>query len=423
MERPKLELVSKGEGTTPKAILATVGVGSGAAGEVPSVLKTLKKTLLGEDYVCISLVVSAESARLEKYLRADLRSEDYFVFLTQNPDDLEECFKTSSEALYEISSRGYPPSSTAVDATSGTAAMRIGAVMAGVVLGVSRYRLIVGPREQGLVRTETAQFKYFDPSFFLAEEDLRLAYELVRANRFGAALTVLERRRKQRDSPAERRARWLRDVAMFYLKWDYFDHAGARALLEAALPLKGSSEPFDDLAPTEANQEQLRVLAASPPRSVLAADLLANAERRALESRFDDAVGRLYRCMELVAEEELARKGLDRYSLSSWGNAAKGTGVESVGDGSPAGLVRMLSALEGVGSPIGLLASDKEFRAALDRRNESILAHGNSPMSKDDYVKMGNFVRRCAQLVWSDFSELVPRSHFRWQRTRAVVGR
>lgn len=43
----------------------------------------------------------------------------------------------------------------------------------------------------------------------------------------------------------------------------------------------------------------------------LLADLLVNAERRATEGKYDDAVARLYRAVELIAQLLLSKRGID----------------------------------------------------------------------------------------------------------------
>src|SRR5262249_22243419 len=78
--------------------------------------------------------------------------------------------------------------------------------------------------------------------------------------------------------------------------WDRFDHAVARQLLE---PYRGEFVP---------HWQFLGCLVAQAHGFEWVEDLLQNAARRFAQGRFDDAVGRVYRAIELTAQVWLQQR-------------------------------------------------------------------------------------------------------------------
>gem|GEM_PF-1562964 len=141
-------------------------------------------------------------------------------------------------------------------------------------------------------------------------------------------------------------------------------------------------------------------------------DVYVNALRRGSEKqgKYDDAVARLYRCVEMCATIKLREAGLGEPDKPDYGNFAKENGLKiddirklftSKGKELPP-----LLALDDQMALLGLLEDGELVRiyermksggSAIDsvmyRRNYSILAHGTLPLSENDWVTFRDNVK------------------------------
>ncbi len=134
---------------------------------------------------------------------------------------------------------------------------------------------------------------------------------------------------------------------------------------------------------------------------VIVVDLLRNAQRRADQKRFDDAVSRLYRATELLAQARLQ----ERYGFKS-GKIDIGALLQSVSDefhaeyeqrADDSGVVKLglhdtYKLLARLNDSLGRLFLEQEKRIldVLRVRNFSFLAHGLEPIDTSKYKKVFN---------------------------------
>ena len=126
-------------------------------------------------------------------------------------------------------------------------------------------------------------------------------------------------------------------------------------------------------------------------------DLLLNAERRAAQGRYDDAIARTYRALELAAQTRLKTK----YSLDT-----SDADLEKVPEGLRSSLEayrsedgqiriplfaawRLLSDIEDEAFGKWFQTNKGKVQDFLGTRNMSILAHGNQPIGKADFEAKG----------------------------------
>ena len=198
--------------------------------------------------------------------------------------------------------------------------------------------------------------------------------------------------------------RWDLDTAFELLKNDSKKENKNNSVLSTIKRIRWSR----DLLNQEQNKEKNANLLKNGDIYGLEAveDLLLNAKRRALQERFDDAVGRLYRSMELTAqlilqidyngirtsniELDLLPEHLkDKYSKKR--NSEKNR-IEIA-------LAASFDLLADLNSPEGLKWKTHrgEFVSALDIRNNSILAHGFKPITCTKWQQidnlLGNYLR------------------------------
>jgi CRISPR-associated protein (TIGR02710 family) len=146
----------------------------------------------------------------------------------------------------------------------------------------------------------------------------------------------------------------------------------------------------------------------STPARIL--DLWRNAARCAARGRYDDAVARLYRLTEWVAQWRLMQKhGLDAGRMD-WSKVSPQEMVraglgEQTGKATLSGLMqawKLIAAKEPDGPVAKFLegrfahkdakkTGEGRLRDMLDLRNKSILAHGERPLPKEDWERWHGF--------------------------------
>lgn len=184
----------------------------------------------------------------------------------------------------------------------------------------------------------------------------------------------------------------LEQLAKALDAWDRFDHTTSRNLLENVS--KSANDLRAALGPTRGDRVlagaaqlvthlgQLGQTQAPSRHHVL--DLLANAKRRKDEGRFDDAVARLYRAIEAIAQvalkeghgvastEKVPLEMVPESLISLWA-ARENDGVVALG------LQDAYALLAALGDPVGQKFQDAGLsgtKSPLVARNRSILAHG-----------------------------------------------
>jgi CRISPR-associated protein (TIGR02710 family) len=228
---------------------------------------------------------------------------------------------------------------------------------------------------------------------------LDTAIELLRTHAFAAAHTILQQALCRVTDPARKAELSAVDIlANALADWDRFQHKDAwnklRDLakhthnLEAAL---GRVRADAILSATTRLQPHLQAIldAGQAPVRALILDLIANARRRLDEHRWDDATARLYRAIEATAQFHLANAGisdtskvpLEKIPEPLRGNVAPNAenGFVKIGLQDAWKLLEVLSAADA--RPFFAAGLDN-IKSPLVARNQSILAHGFSPVGE-----------------------------------------
>ncbi|HEY5953785.1 MAG TPA: TIGR02710 family CRISPR-associated CARF protein, partial [Terrimicrobiaceae bacterium] len=188
----------------------------------------------------------------------------------------------------------------------------------------------------------------------------------------------------------------LLNLANALADWERFEHGHA---LNKFTELSKHANNLEavlgyDFTPRIARaKSQLEAINNMPKGAVsmaLTVDLLANASRRIQECRYDDAVARLYRAIEALAQVRLQTHGfadtakvpLDQVPepiRSEWQTRAR-NGMVSLG------LQDDYALLEALGDELGSRFKEKGMadrdKSPLVSRNSSILAHGFFPVGE-----------------------------------------
>lgn len=207
----------------------------------------------------------------------------------------------------------------------------------------------------------------------------------------------------------------LHDLLVALDAWDRFDHRRALDVLERLgdrrldetllFPLKrvvGSRQILDQ----QAAKEKWPSRPGHGLESV--EDLLRNAERRAAQDRYDDAVGRLYRAMELTVQillkqsagietADVAIQKLPQHLQATYQERKEAT---ATGSKLQLGLLNAYELLADLEHPVGMRWRDQRasIENCLQTRNHSLFAHGFSPISYGDWKALlgtlGPFLQR-----------------------------
>lgn len=225
----------------------------------------------------------------------------------------------------------------------------------------------------------------------------------------GVALSELDGLLQRPLSPSEERFyRAMKGVVEGLMEWDRFRHERALALVAPSLPVAlavaeawGHGAKVRVLKGLEDLLPHLRAIveAAGKPTFALLQDLLANAERRAELGRFDDALARLYRALELAVEADVhERLGFVLKDPRTWPEGFPESLRERVLR--PRGLMELLDAAFDLDLAFAqkntlaqkLYGEKNRIQALLSRRHESILAHGTRPVEEEDYRRVLDFL-------------------------------
>lgn len=357
---------------------------------------------------------------LDKVPLSDFREEQDVVVLQQRIhrkqggdvvnelDQLDAVYIRACMLISALRSK-HPGCSITIDYTGGTKTMTTGLAMAAIDDGTAQLTVTTTDRTQQMtpgsgysvpVMVSTAVIqarRLFDQELPLLLK--RFDYEAARQ----AVRRILQL--PSQDAETTRELRRLEDLMVVFDAWDRFDHRKAIEVLERLadrglnerllFPLKrvvGSRRILD----SQADKEKWPQMPGHGLEAV--EDLLRNAERRAAQDRYDDAVGRLYRAMELTEQillktsagldtADVAVEKLPKHLQTAY-QARKDKSMD--GGKLKLALVNAYDLLSDLEHPVGQRWREQRSRIqdCLHTRNHSLFAHGFSPISYRDWKKL-----------------------------------
>jgi CRISPR-associated protein (TIGR02710 family) len=315
---------------------------------------------------------------------------------------------------------------TVVDLTGGTKCMS-----AALALTASRWRCVfsyVGGNERtkegvGTVISGKEQVlpshNPWDALGFQAVEEFRSLFD---GQAFAAAAALADRTmRKVGEHSRKREFNALKLLGEAYDAWDRFDQKSALSKLKELAKYENDlcavfgQVKADELRKwTRMNLDCLqRLVDASAPGMLHVADLLANARRRNAEGRLDDAVARLYRAVESLAQVALAERHMientKQIPLDRVPEPLRGQWSARSKEGSVfAGLQDAYDLLYALGDEVAtrfrkLQLNDRQ--SPLTARNQSILAHGFERVSDTVFEQLWNVSLQLAQIQEAELTQ------------------
>jgi CRISPR-associated protein (TIGR02710 family) len=390
-----------------RALIATVG------GTPQPLIESIARHQ--PEFVCF--VCSQESLDKIAEIKIALKAKGCLDFkdhkiLIRDINDLTLCYQDTLNAWQEARDRDIAPGETLVDYTGGTKTMSVALGLVALTEGVS-FSYVGGTQRAkeglGIVLDGSEQIHTgASPWAIFAVREKRRIAEAFNHCRFETAIALIT---AVLESPASEAIKAeLRILAAFceaYSLWEKFDLKIASRKLKPAIEqmtafLQLSPAPgyIEFLEQANRNLEWLREVSAESeefkkPSDKMVIDLVANAERRAAEGKYDDAVARLYRALEMSGQ--VALRDLD---INDAGNVdptviPENLQTEYQQKYKTNGKLKLPSyavfrLLNERQHPRGIayFQADPPMDKLLSARNASILAHGMQPIKQEAYVSL-----------------------------------
>jgi CRISPR-associated protein (TIGR02710 family) len=343
--------------------------------------------------------VAAKVVPMARAERVDLDAGRYDLFELPDGQDIASCLdhlRQLTPIAFEWAARG-ESFQVVVDFTGGTKCMSVAIsiqashwpCLFSYVGGKERTKDGVGIVVSGSEIVRHAQNPW-DALGHQAVDDFVVLFDqhayLAAANVAAATMRRVSRPDRKRELSS------LEQLAKALDAWDRFDHTTSKNLFESVN--KSANDLRAALGPTRGD----RVLAGAaqlvthlgqlgqvpPPSRHHVLDLLANAKRRKDEGRFDDAVARLYRALEAIAQVGLKEghgvESTEKVPLKQVPESLRATWAARATEGVVAlGLQDDYALLAALSDPVGQKfqsAGLSSTKSPLVARNRSILAHG-----------------------------------------------
>ncbi len=296
------------------------------------------------------------------------------------------------------------------DYTGGTKSMSVALVMAAQMLGGVALQVTTGQRINLLKVADGSEAPRAIADTMVSHRlTLALVEQLVARRAYASALAICpDPACAGQGLPKRWRSRLalVRNALALLTAWDRFDHKAARKVL--ADRAGGCDGRLGQWLAQQGLVERLKALdeAHGKPSAALCEDLWWNAQRRADQGAYDDAVARLYRLAEAAVQAHLfTRHGIntdcvprDRLPEELRAKATLTVNHNGTVKLALADARKLLAHLE-PSSPVPALWNG-ELADWQGQRNRSILAHGFRPLDRKRWSDAQVWFSRHAETLW-----------------------
>lgn len=392
------------------ALLMTVGTGIGGQVATEDLAHAILFSIDNSNPDIVIFFGSEKSKKTvesvkEQYLNEFEEEFDYFEFIhLEQIDDFKIYFEAFKRKIQELD--GYK---IIIDYTSGTKTMTMSAAFASMLYRKNLY-FVGGEREDGVVIRGTE--KIISQNLYPIYDDLMISKikELFNTNRFDAGKSLLE------DITKAKKDTYAKLFDAYY----YFDNVDYNKANEYFITKEFIAEWPELKKQFSLNAKALYHLnkedSAMRPFYILGS-LINNARRRAEETKYDDAIARLYRSLELIAQIKLNEYGIDTSDVEL--DILNKHGVEQEFKPDLSGkiklsLVQDYELLNNLGDDLGefYIKNKDEFLATISSRNNSILAHGLNSQTEKQYVKFRDLILKFASVLNPEMDVYIHETEF-----------
>jgi hypothetical protein len=314
--------------------------------------------------------------------QAGLTREQYVIVTVDDPDDLNGCYLKLQSLGMAIKEK-FGECHVIANYTGGTKTMSVAMALTGIITQQWDLFLNIGPRVD-LVKVRSGDVPVvIDKWMIMCHNQLDFLRRSLTNYHYAFIIdSISEMLSHPLDKSLRDKLIGARTVCGAFDLWDKFNHREALELLE----------PYGRFFPYIINLK--KILGKTKGSGYeLVCDLLNNAERRAAQKHYDDAVARLYRAIELFAQIRMEKKygyKTDDLKPEQLPEVLKDEYRCRVRDGKILlGLVEDYELLFKLGDPFGMKFEQNKGRIidAIKKRNSSISGgHGTTPLEGEDYI-------------------------------------
>ena len=318
-------------------------------------------------------------------------------------DDLKDIYEKISLVMRELSSQ--PQNDLKVDYTGGTKTMSVGLALAALDNGC-KLHLTTGQRTNIIKIDQGELTRRVRSSSVVVRRTLdMLVPAFQKMYNYPALLSEMQRLRNgaELDESLEKQCSRIHDLSIAFESWDTFDHCKALNSLKFYF----SEEPIRNLglflkkviasrAAIDSEAEKCESIKGNGYEIII--DLLLNAERRAYQKRFDDAVARLYRALEMLAQVHLRQKYDIRTSDVDLEKLPEDiqAGYRELSQPISLDLLKSYELLTQLNDEtLGRVYKEQKskLKDTLKIRNHSIMAHGFTPVTEKTYQDFHDLIK------------------------------
>lgn len=334
-------------------------------------------------------------------VRAGLNEGQYEIVIVK-PDNPWDTFAKASERISHFQAQ---QAKITVDYTGGTKSMGLGAGAAAMINEGCELTVVAGNRHDLIKIKPGMEFLRSFP-----ENQLQLRVKSDMANALFATLDYagcegvlagILLKNAEHDGGVTQQKLYISRVLHL---WDCFQYEEAQELLArvegdrykkllgSLKQVIGALKWFDRCVEKPENTKQ--------PILVVAYDVLKNAERRAKQEKYEDAMSRVYRAVEMYGQfclmngtpqlynSDLNISLLPEERQADYAKLANAKGKVQIA------LVQTYKLLDQLNHPVGEVFSrhEEELKWVLEKRNYSFLAHGTVPVNKEEWKKVHKIV-------------------------------
>ncbi|HBC42993.1 MAG TPA: TIGR02710 family CRISPR-associated protein [Pseudanabaena sp.] len=344
------------------------------------------------------------------------------LVLIQEPDNLTECYSKINQKIREVKQES-PRAEIAADYTGGTKTMSVALATAALDSEINLF-ITTSTTRQNLIKVESGErTRKATTTGVVVTKTVDKALPVYLQNyNYTAAIADLQNllQSTELSSDQTRQIDELLDQCEGFDAWDRFDHRVALSRLQPYMR-QTNIQPYGlFLKKVIASRGLLdKELDTSDGMTghgyEVVEDLLLNADRRASQKRYDDAVGRLYRAIELLEQIRLFKQygiltgdvDISKLpaQLQTEYEARKASNTKKKLQLALFQSYDLLSKF--TDDPLGqlFLVYKDRILNSLETRNNSLFAHGFQPISENSYRAfnqvIGGFIREGIAVVSS----------------------
>ena len=344
--------------------------------------------------------------------------EDYHIVIINAIDDLNTCFEAYESKIWELDYEDDGDYDIIMDYTSGTKTMS--AAMASCGMFYSKDLISVGgDRSTGEVSRGTEIINYQNIYKIYDKFALMRTRNNFNANRFRACIDILN---YIVDLNIHKES--LMHLCKAYYAWDNMDFEDAYDhLRKVNLNQVEFMEVKNDIKfNLKALGNIINSKSVNLKNCYILASLINNSIRRSEEFKYDDAIARLYRSFELIAQIELTKYNIKSSDIDVSVLKQNNVSDEFIMDLEKTredgkiriGLEKDFMLLNELGNDLGKYYVDNEskIKNLTRKRNNSILAHGLDSLTQNDFDEFLDIVLNLSYSLDKDMKKFIKQTKF-----------